>query len=67
MDAGIITSKSKLNLKKALHEHFGFEAFKGDQEKIIKNILFSYSIFLFARQRKENGIKNKILPNLDMV
>ena len=35
--------------------------------EIIKNILFSYSIFLFARQRKENGFKNKILPNLDMV
>ena len=46
MDAGIITSKSKLNLKKALHEHFGFEAFKGDQEKIIKNILSGKDTFV---------------------
>ena len=35
--------------------------------EIIKNILFSYSVFLFVRHRKENGFKNKILPNLDMV
>lgn len=35
--------------------------------EIIKNILFAYSIFLFVRQKKENGFKNKILPNLDMV
>ena len=35
--------------------------------EIIKNILFAYAIFLFVRQKKENGFKNKILPNLDMV
>ena len=35
--------------------------------EILKNILFSYSVFLFVRQKGENGYKNKILPNLDMV
>jgi len=46
MDAGIITSKSKLNLKKSLQEHFGFEHFKGDQEKIIKSILSGKDTFV---------------------
>ena len=46
MDAGITTSKSKLNLKKALLEHFGFENFKGDQEKIIKSILAGKDTFV---------------------
>ena len=35
--------------------------------EIIKNLSFSYSVFLFAKQKGENGYKNKILPNLDMV
>ena len=35
--------------------------------EIIKNIFFSFSILLFARQKNGNGIHNKILPNLDMV
>jgi hypothetical protein len=35
--------------------------------EIIKNIFFSYSVFLFMKQRKNNDVKNKILPNLDMV
>lgn len=35
--------------------------------EIIKNILFSYSVFLFVRQKRNNGFKNKILPNLDMI
>jgi len=35
--------------------------------EIIKNVLFSFSIFLYARQKKENGINKKMLPNLDMV
>jgi len=35
--------------------------------EIIKNILFSYSIFLYARQNNQNGLNKKILPNLDMV
>lgn len=46
MDAGISTSKSKLNLKKSLLEHFGFEGFKGDQEKIIKSILSGKDTFV---------------------
>lgn len=46
MDAGTITSKSKLNLKKALQQHFGFESFKGDQEKIIKSILSGNDTFV---------------------
>lgn len=46
MDAGITTSKSKVNLKKALQEHFGFDAFKGEQEKIIKSILSGKDTFV---------------------
>lgn len=46
MDAGTITSKSKLNLKKSLQENFGFEGFKGDQEKIIKSILAGTDTFV---------------------
>ncbi|HRO43678.1 MAG TPA: ATP-dependent DNA helicase RecQ, partial [Flavipsychrobacter sp.] len=46
MDAGTITSKSKLNLKKSLQEHFGFDNFKGDQEKIIKSILSGKDTFV---------------------
>lgn len=46
MDAGIATSKSKVNLKKALQEHFGFDAFKGEQEKIIKSILAGKDTFV---------------------
>ncbi|WP_276132114.1 DNA helicase RecQ [Polluticoccus soli] len=46
MDAGTSTSKSKVNLKKALQEHFGFEAFKGEQEKIIKSILSGTDTFV---------------------
>jgi ATP-dependent DNA helicase RecQ len=32
-------SKEKVNLKKELQQYFGFDAFKGEQEKIIKSIL----------------------------
>lgn len=46
MDAGITTSKSKLNLKKSLQEHFGFDSFKGEQEKIIKSILSGKDTFV---------------------
>jgi ATP-dependent DNA helicase RecQ len=46
MDAGITTSKSKLNLKKSLHEHFGFDSFKGEQEKIIKSIVSGKDTFV---------------------
>ncbi|XZF14408.1 DNA helicase RecQ [Chitinophagaceae bacterium MMS25-I14] len=46
MDAGMATAKSKINLKKALQEHFGFEGFKGEQEKIIKSILSGRDTFV---------------------
>jgi ATP-dependent DNA helicase RecQ len=46
MGAGISTAKSKVNLKKALHEHFGFDGFKGEQEKIIKSILSGKDTFV---------------------
>lgn len=46
MDAGISTSKSKVNLKKSLQEHFGFEGFKGEQEKIITSILSGKDTFV---------------------
>ena len=35
--------------------------------EILKNILFSYSVYLYARERKENGINKKTIPNLDMI
>ncbi len=44
MADGAVTSK--LNLKKALEEYFGFKAFKGDQEKIIKSILSGKDTFV---------------------
>jgi len=37
---------NKVNLKKALQEHFGFDAFKGEQEKIIKSILSGQDTFV---------------------
>ncbi len=46
MDAGIVPAKTKVNLKKALQEHFGFEGFKGEQEKIIKSILSGKDTFV---------------------
>lgn len=47
MDASATaTAKSKVNLKKALQEHFGFEGFKGEQEKIIKCILAGKDTFV---------------------
>ena len=46
MDAGTVTAKAKLNLKKALLENFGFNKFKGDQEKIIKSILSGRDTFV---------------------
>ncbi|HLO71867.1 MAG TPA: DNA helicase RecQ [Flavipsychrobacter sp.] len=41
-----VTTTGKVNLKKALQEHFGFEAFKGEQEKIIKSILSGQDTFV---------------------
>jgi len=39
-------AKSKINLQKELLEHFGFETFKGEQEKIIKSILSGKDTFV---------------------
>lgn len=36
----------KINLKKALHDHFGFDQFKGDQQKIIESILAGKDTFV---------------------
>lgn len=44
MTSGVATTKT--NLKKALQEHFGFQAFKGDQEKIISSILSGKDTFV---------------------
>jgi ATP-dependent DNA helicase RecQ len=40
---GAVTSAE---LKQALHEHFGFDAFKGNQEAIIKNLLSGKDTFV---------------------
>ena len=39
-------AKSKINLKKELQQHFGFEVFKGEQEKIIQSILSGRDTFV---------------------
>lgn len=39
-------SAIKLDLKKALQENFGFDKFKGDQEKIVKSILEGNDTFV---------------------
>ncbi|MBU3677706.1 MAG: DEAD/DEAH box helicase, partial [Chitinophagaceae bacterium] len=36
----------KINLKKALNDHFGFDQFKGDQQKIIESILSGKDTFV---------------------
>lgn len=46
MQAGTVASKSKMNLSKELQKHFGFETFKGEQEKIIKSILSGKDTFV---------------------
>ena len=40
------TKIEKVNLKKALHDHFGFDQFKGDQQKIIESILSGKDTFV---------------------
>src|ERR1041384_6304708 len=42
---GAVTSRAK-SLKKELQQHFGFDAFKGEQEKIIKSILSGRDTFV---------------------
>jgi ATP-dependent DNA helicase RecQ len=39
-------TSTKLNLKKALNDHFGFDSFKGEQEKIIKSVLDGKDTFV---------------------
>ena len=36
----------KLDLHKALQEHFGFDKFKGGQEKIIESVLAGHDTFV---------------------
>ena len=40
------TTNAKINLKKELLQYFGFDAFKGEQEKIIKSILAGTDTFV---------------------
>src|SRR5687767_13993199 len=39
-------SKKKFDLHEALQEHFGFDKFKGNQEKIIENLLAGHDTFV---------------------
>jgi len=39
-------TKKKFDLHEALHEHFGFDKFKGNQEKIIENLLAGKDTFV---------------------
>jgi len=41
-----VVAGSKVNLKKSLQQYFGFDKFKGDQEKIIKSILAGNDTFV---------------------
>ena len=61
MDAGSITSKSKINLKKELLAHFGFDNFKGDQEKIIKSILAGKDTFVFDAKLGERYGRDSVV------
>jgi len=41
-----VTGNAKVNLKKELQQYFGFDAFKGEQEKIIKSIMSGRDTFV---------------------
>jgi ATP-dependent DNA helicase RecQ len=43
---GEISQKKKTDLHKALQEHFGFDKFKGNQEKIIESVLAGHDTFV---------------------
>ena len=43
-------AKKKLDLHKALQEHFGFDSFKGNQEKIIENLLAGHDTFVIKQR-----------------
>src|SRR5882757_10734707 len=42
----VFNANAKLNLKKELQKYFGFDTFKGEQEKIIKSILSGRDTFV---------------------
>jgi ATP-dependent DNA helicase RecQ len=41
-----VSTGTKVNLKKELQQYFGFDSFKGEQEKIIKSILAGKDTFV---------------------
>src|SRR5882757_8599423 len=43
---GAVKANVKVNLKKELQQYFGFDAFKGEQEEIIKSILAGRDTFV---------------------
>ena len=43
---GIVTRKPKFDLHAALQEHFGFDKFKGNQEKVIESLLAGHDTFV---------------------
>src|SRR5499427_7379294 len=43
---GIVTKKPSLDLHAALQEHFGFDKFKGTQEKVIESLLAGHDTFV---------------------
>lgn len=50
---------SKADLQKALREYFGFDAFKGNQEAIILNLLAGNDTFVI---KPTGGGKKSLLP-----
>ena len=42
----VSNTNAKLNLKKELQQYFGFDTFKGEQEKIIRSILDGKDTFV---------------------
>ena len=43
----VSNANAKINIKKELQQYFGFDTFKGEQEKIIKSILAGTDTFFF--------------------
>jgi len=43
---GVASSRAKVDLKKELQQYFGFDTFKGEQEKIIKSIMSGRDTFV---------------------
>src|SRR5215467_13045480 len=43
---GSFSITRKLDLHKALHEYFGFDKFKGSQEKVIESVLAGHDTFV---------------------